>query len=225
MLAQRPQQPLGEGPHRLVRQQRQHRSVAHLVVLHQSAATALRHRQRPVRLPGGQRRVVGRGRRRQPGRQRRPARHVFGAGLQHRAVRRGEDGEPVAVELLAIADGKITSYDGVLSTTVAEALDGKELWVTAQCRPHPTEPLDESHGRWDTRETAAESRMGERVRGASPMPPRARVASPQRQRRHDDIPLPCGYRNDREVQRRNPKGRPAEPTAGPEPGLASTYLG
>jgi CO/xanthine dehydrogenase Mo-binding subunit len=32
----------------------------------------------------------------------------------------------------------------VLSTTVAETLDGKELWATAQCRPHPTEPLDES---------------------------------------------------------------------------------
>ncbi|MFI9724604.1 xanthine dehydrogenase family protein molybdopterin-binding subunit [Streptomyces sp. NPDC052396] len=47
-------------------------------------------------------------------------------------------------ELLTIADGKITSYDGVLSTTVAEALDGKELWATAQCRPHPTEPLDET---------------------------------------------------------------------------------
>jgi CO/xanthine dehydrogenase Mo-binding subunit len=46
-------------------------------------------------------------------------------------------------ELLSIADGKITSYDGVLSTTVAEALEGKELWATAQCRPHPTEPLDE----------------------------------------------------------------------------------
>ncbi|MDI5965986.1 xanthine dehydrogenase family protein molybdopterin-binding subunit [Streptantibioticus silvisoli] len=50
----------------------------------------------------------------------------------------------MSVELLSIADGKITSYDGVLSTTVAEALDGKELWATAQCRPHPTEPLDEN---------------------------------------------------------------------------------
>ncbi|MBY8887991.1 xanthine dehydrogenase family protein molybdopterin-binding subunit [Streptomyces sp. PTM05] len=53
----------------------------------------------------------------------------------------------MSVELLAIADGKITSYDGVLSTTVAEALEGKELWATAQCRPHPTEHLDEyGHG-------------------------------------------------------------------------------
>ncbi len=50
----------------------------------------------------------------------------------------------MSTELLQIADGKITSYDGVLSTTVAEALEGKELWATAQCRPHPTEPLDES---------------------------------------------------------------------------------
>ncbi|QLE72264.1 oxidoreductase [Streptomyces rectiverticillatus] len=50
----------------------------------------------------------------------------------------------MSAELLTIADGKITSYDGVLSTTVAEALEGKELWATAQCRPHPTEPLDES---------------------------------------------------------------------------------
>ncbi|HCA87810.1 MAG TPA: oxidoreductase [Streptomyces sp.] len=48
----------------------------------------------------------------------------------------------MSAELLSIADGKITSYDGVLSTTVAETLDGKELWATAQCRPHPTEPLD-----------------------------------------------------------------------------------
>jgi xanthine dehydrogenase D subunit len=50
----------------------------------------------------------------------------------------------MSTELLDIADGKITSYDGVLSTTVAEELAGKELWATAQCRPHPTEPLDES---------------------------------------------------------------------------------
>ncbi|MEU7105578.1 molybdopterin cofactor-binding domain-containing protein [Streptomyces sp. NPDC046215] len=50
----------------------------------------------------------------------------------------------MSTELLTIADGKITSYDGVLSTTVAEALAGKELWATAQCRPHPTEPLDET---------------------------------------------------------------------------------
>ncbi|GAA4692494.1 xanthine dehydrogenase family protein molybdopterin-binding subunit [Streptomyces youssoufiensis] len=50
----------------------------------------------------------------------------------------------MSTELLTIADGKITSYDGVLSTTVAEALEGKELWATAQCRPHPTEPLDDS---------------------------------------------------------------------------------
>lgn len=50
----------------------------------------------------------------------------------------------MSTELLTIADGKITSYDGVLSTTVAETLEGKELWATAQCRPHPTEPLDET---------------------------------------------------------------------------------
>ncbi|MQY15769.1 putative xanthine dehydrogenase subunit D [Streptomyces sp. RB5] len=50
----------------------------------------------------------------------------------------------MSTELLTIADGKITSYDGVLSTTVAEALGGKELWATAQCRPHPTEPLDDT---------------------------------------------------------------------------------
>ncbi|WP_422396945.1 xanthine dehydrogenase family protein molybdopterin-binding subunit [Streptomyces gobiensis] len=50
----------------------------------------------------------------------------------------------MSTELLSIADGKITSYDGVLSTTVVEALEGKELWATAQCRPHPTEPLDDT---------------------------------------------------------------------------------
>ncbi|MFE1576986.1 xanthine dehydrogenase family protein molybdopterin-binding subunit [Streptomyces fradiae] len=50
----------------------------------------------------------------------------------------------MSTELLQIADGRITSYDGVLSTTVAEELAGKELWATAQCRPHPTEPLDEA---------------------------------------------------------------------------------
>ncbi|MFD3731550.1 xanthine dehydrogenase family protein molybdopterin-binding subunit [Streptomyces sp. NPDC058632] len=50
----------------------------------------------------------------------------------------------MSAELLQISDGRITSYDGVLSTPVAEELVGKELWATAQCRPHPTEPLDES---------------------------------------------------------------------------------
>ncbi len=50
----------------------------------------------------------------------------------------------MSVELLSIADGKITSYDGVLGMPVGEALEGKELWATAQCRPHPTEPLDEA---------------------------------------------------------------------------------
>ena len=50
----------------------------------------------------------------------------------------------MSVELLSIADGKITSYDGVLGMPVSEALEGKELWATAQCRPHPTEPLDET---------------------------------------------------------------------------------
>ncbi|MFE9258217.1 xanthine dehydrogenase family protein molybdopterin-binding subunit [Streptomyces sp. NPDC006879] len=48
----------------------------------------------------------------------------------------------MSTELLSIADGKITSYDGAFTTTVAEAMAGKELWATAQCRPHPTEPLD-----------------------------------------------------------------------------------
>lgn len=50
----------------------------------------------------------------------------------------------MSAELLTIADGKITSYDGVLSTTVEEELAGKELWATAQCRPHPTEKLDDT---------------------------------------------------------------------------------
>ncbi|MFI9273600.1 xanthine dehydrogenase family protein molybdopterin-binding subunit [Kitasatospora sp. NPDC052896] len=50
----------------------------------------------------------------------------------------------MSVELLSITDGKITSYDGVLGMPVTEALEGKELWATAQCRPHPTEPLDEA---------------------------------------------------------------------------------
>ncbi|MEU1617861.1 molybdopterin cofactor-binding domain-containing protein [Streptomyces sp. NPDC005722] len=50
----------------------------------------------------------------------------------------------MSAELLSIADGKITSYDGVLSTTVEEELAGKELWATAQCRPHPTEKLDDT---------------------------------------------------------------------------------
>ncbi|MEV4614035.1 xanthine dehydrogenase family protein molybdopterin-binding subunit [Kitasatospora sp. NPDC049258] len=50
----------------------------------------------------------------------------------------------MSVELLTISDGKITSYDGVLGMPVGEALEGRELWATAQCRPHPTEPLDEA---------------------------------------------------------------------------------
>lgn len=48
----------------------------------------------------------------------------------------------MSTELLQITDGRITSYDGAFSMTVAEAIEGKELWATAQCRPHPTEPLD-----------------------------------------------------------------------------------
>ncbi|MFJ6939484.1 xanthine dehydrogenase family protein molybdopterin-binding subunit [Streptomyces sp. NPDC101132] len=50
----------------------------------------------------------------------------------------------MSTELLQIQDGRITSYDGAFTTTVTEAMAGKELWATAQCRPHPTEPLDES---------------------------------------------------------------------------------
>ncbi|WP_354640777.1 xanthine dehydrogenase family protein molybdopterin-binding subunit [Kitasatospora camelliae] len=50
----------------------------------------------------------------------------------------------MSVELLTISDGKITSYDGVLGMPVEEALEGRELWATAQCRPHPTEPLDDA---------------------------------------------------------------------------------
>ncbi|MCZ7460118.1 hypothetical protein [Streptomyces sp. WMMC940] len=41
----------------------------------------------------------------------------------------------MSTELLQITDGKITSHDGVLSTTVTEAMDGKELWATAQAAP------------------------------------------------------------------------------------------
>ncbi|MEV7414284.1 xanthine dehydrogenase family protein molybdopterin-binding subunit [Streptomyces sp. NPDC089919] len=48
----------------------------------------------------------------------------------------------MSTELLQIVDGRVTSYDGAFSTSVAEAMAGKELWATAQCRPHPTEPLD-----------------------------------------------------------------------------------
>lgn len=52
-------------------------------------------------------------------------------------------------ELLTIKDGRITSYDGVLGMPVLEALEGKDLWATAQCRPHPTEPLDPETGQGD----------------------------------------------------------------------------
>ncbi|MFC1413352.1 xanthine dehydrogenase family protein molybdopterin-binding subunit [Streptacidiphilus sp. N1-12] len=52
-------------------------------------------------------------------------------------------------ELLTISDGKITSYDGVLGMPVLQALEGKDLWATAQCRPHPTEPLDPETGQGD----------------------------------------------------------------------------
>ncbi|BAJ28684.1 MULTISPECIES: xanthine dehydrogenase family protein molybdopterin-binding subunit [Kitasatospora] len=55
----------------------------------------------------------------------------------------------MSVELLTITDGKITSYDGVLGMPVSEALEGRELWATAQCRPHPTEPLDPETGQGD----------------------------------------------------------------------------
>ncbi|MEY9849804.1 CO/xanthine dehydrogenase Mo-binding subunit [Streptacidiphilus sp. BW17] len=52
-------------------------------------------------------------------------------------------------ELLSIKDGRITSYDGVLGMSVLEALEGKDLWATAQCRPHPTEPLNPETGQGD----------------------------------------------------------------------------
>ncbi len=55
----------------------------------------------------------------------------------------------MSVELLTISDGKITSYDGVLGMPVSQALEGRELWATAQCRPHPTEPLDPETGQGD----------------------------------------------------------------------------
>ncbi|MEV4558993.1 xanthine dehydrogenase family protein molybdopterin-binding subunit [Kitasatospora sp. NPDC049285] len=55
----------------------------------------------------------------------------------------------MSVELLTITDGKISSYDGVLGMPVSEALEGRELWATAQCRPHPTEPLDPETGQGD----------------------------------------------------------------------------
>ncbi|MFJ1755216.1 xanthine dehydrogenase family protein molybdopterin-binding subunit [Kitasatospora sp. NPDC088134] len=55
----------------------------------------------------------------------------------------------MSVELLTISEGKITSYDGVLGMPVGEALEGRELWATAQCRPHPTEPLDPENGQGD----------------------------------------------------------------------------
>jgi CO/xanthine dehydrogenase Mo-binding subunit len=71
-----------------------------------------------------------------------PAAHSRHTWVSGGAVERAA--KMVRTELLQITDGKITSYDGVLSTTVTEAMDGKELWATAQCRPHPTEPLDES---------------------------------------------------------------------------------
>ncbi len=63
--------------------------------------------------------------------------------------------QPLAVqfgmspELLTISDGKITSYDGVLGMPVLQALEDKDLWATAQCRPHPTEPLDPETGQGD----------------------------------------------------------------------------
>ncbi|RKE19291.1 xanthine dehydrogenase family protein molybdopterin-binding subunit [Streptomyces sp. TLI_171] len=55
----------------------------------------------------------------------------------------------MSVELLTISEGKITSYDGVLGMPVSQALEGRELWATAQCRPHPTEPLDPETGQGD----------------------------------------------------------------------------
>ncbi|EDY64843.2 dehydrogenase [Streptomyces pristinaespiralis ATCC 25486] len=51
----------------------------------------------------------------------------------------------MSTELLQITDGKITSYDGVLSTTVTEG-DGRQgtLGPPPSAAPHPTEPLDGS---------------------------------------------------------------------------------
>jgi CO/xanthine dehydrogenase Mo-binding subunit len=47
-------------------------------------------------------------------------------------------------ELLSVRGGKVVSYDGRYSRSLVEALGGRELWASAQYRPHPTEPLDAS---------------------------------------------------------------------------------
>ncbi len=65
----------------------------------------------------------------------------------------------MSTELLQITDGKITSYDGVLSTTVTEAMDGKELWATAQCLRTPP-------NRWTTRGRATPSSAWPSARSA-----------------------------------------------------------
>ena len=81
-------------------------------------------------------------------------------GLRRRGGARGADG---AAPAAAAAGGavrhvpgtaqhqrrEITSYDGVLGMPVLQALEGKDLWATAQCRPHPTEPLDPETGQGD----------------------------------------------------------------------------
>lgn len=50
----------------------------------------------------------------------------------------------MSAELLSLRDGAVHSYDGRHTRPVADVLAGRDLWASAQYRPHPTEALDES---------------------------------------------------------------------------------
>ncbi|WP_419185703.1 xanthine dehydrogenase family protein molybdopterin-binding subunit [Mangrovactinospora gilvigrisea] len=50
----------------------------------------------------------------------------------------------MSVELLSLRDDRVVSYDGRYARPIGELLGGRELWASAQYRPHPTEPLDEN---------------------------------------------------------------------------------
>ncbi len=126
----------------------------------------------------------------------------------------------MSTELLQITDGKITSYDGVLSTTVTEAMDGKELWATAQCRPHPTEPLDEA-GQGDAFVGARLLRdpRGRRRRHRTGLGPGRRTGPGPGRRPHPE-PDPAGrpYRGRRHPGRRHrADGEPAHRTRADPP--------
>ncbi len=96
VLAQRPQQALGEGRHGVLAEQREQRTGPDLLVVHRSPPAAQRHRQRPLGLREGGPGLLQRGRRRHPQRQALVLLDHAQTGPVHRAVVHHQERQPRA---------------------------------------------------------------------------------------------------------------------------------